>query len=303
MTLGYEELRAVTQELARVLEGCTFVGSSQVDRYRVLLEFERPDGVGKKVLVCTEVHLARLHLTEGQFASSKPNAFVKQLNGIRDSVLSGLEVLYRDRVVNFSLIQGRERYNLLFECSGHHPNLYLLDAHFRILGFLNPPTSKKRRLEMGTPYQKPLPHEGSEIVQMRFVDHGLGLSTKVEAWYAEEEERVTRVRKTAEARRELKAALFRLEELANDLDRDLAKQRRAAETLSRGAVSDGKRERFSRLSQALPGTRRRRQVVEREVERLKRILADLRYDNLEESLAAAKRALARCGRGRPRGRR
>ncbi|MBM4394486.1 MAG: NFACT family protein [Deltaproteobacteria bacterium] len=199
MTLTLTELEAVTAEVSAAATGGKIRGLAVPEPFVVVLTIEGPSG-RRRVLFCARPGLVRMHLTEIRLETPRDAVPAFAEPARRELLGAAIERVanrYHDRVVAFDLNTFAGPRTLLFEGSGHHPNLYVLGEDGRILLMLGPSHSHLRRLVPGSRYERPLPHqEGIEAV--RFLG-GLGsVSADVEAFYRAEDERARRRRYTPE---------------------------------------------------------------------------------------------------------
>lgn len=193
MTLSLDELRQVVLSLDEIDEG-QVRRVRERDPYSVTLEFYVGEGF-RRLLICARPQEARLHYTDEKGSGAEPGhptAFVmacrKHLTGAR---LCRAETDRRDRVVTLEFDRDDGKRLLLFECSGHHPNLFLTDPAKRILARLTESNSHKRDLAVGRKYERPLQPEKENALHqvglVRFLTKGDDLHAAVDAFYREVE--------------------------------------------------------------------------------------------------------------------
>lgn len=306
MTLTLKELEAVATELNRVLAGSRLAGVHLVDPETVLLAFDEP-GEEVRVLVCVRPHHSRIHRTRLDVPRTRgrravPHPFLDAAGPFIGAEVTRMGIRYGDRVVGIEFSRpggpGRvpvsrgphprrripdppsERVGfLLFECTGHHPNLFWTDPHEVILASLVPSRSHRRDLRPGRRYQSPLFHPSDRMDALRFLPSGPGgVSAMIEAHYdrlgREEARRQEEARERRDARREVE----RLGRLRDGLARDLADQERAAALLETGNVPPRDVERLRRLAARRTATRERLARVARRIGRLEREVGNRRPD-------------------------
>jgi len=213
VTLSLDELRRVVLSLDEIDEG-QVRRVRERDFYSVTFEFYVGEGF-RRLLIGVRPHEARLHYTDekgsGPAESSNaqapsvlsapsaggyrrgaepghPSGFVmacrKHLTGAR---LCRAETDRKDRVVTLEFDRDDGRRLLIFECSGHHANLFLTDPGKRILARLTESNSHKRDLSVGRTYQKPLEPEKENALHqvglVRFLEKGDALHAAVDAFY------------------------------------------------------------------------------------------------------------------------
>lgn len=189
MSLSLEELRAVVTELRPLLVGAVLQKVKQPSQHALLLEFFGRTGA-HSVLICTRVGFVRLHTVDkARVRRSKvsgPGGFMMKLRKeLTMARLDDMRVERRDRVVRFLFETGEGRMSLLFEATGHHPNVFLLDENDVILGSLGPNLSRKRELVQGLRYQWPMPSSGQSAQGFRFLDKSRTVCEQVDAFYAD----------------------------------------------------------------------------------------------------------------------
>ncbi len=306
MTLTFKELEAVAGELDRVLAGSRLVGLRLVDAETTVLAFDTADGE-VRVLACVRPRHARIHRTSldarSPGARREPShPFLEAAAPFIGATVARVAVRFGDRVVGIEFSRPGEPVPvpvprgphprrrpperspepagfLLFECTGHHPNLFWTDPHEVILASLVPSRSHRRDLRSGRRYQSPLPHASDRMDALRFLPVGPGtLSDLIEAHYdrlgRDEAHRI----EEAHARRDLRRELDRLAHLRDGLTRDLEAQERAAALLEAGNVPGCDSDRLERLAGRRAATRERLARVARRIERLERRFAELHPD-------------------------
>jgi len=281
MTLTQQELEIVVTELQKRLDEATLIQIYQVDEHSVILEFMTP--IGKtNLLICTRPCFSRIHITSKPVPQDVPSTrFIEKVRALLPAKLTKLGMRFHDRVVSIGLGTTPPRY-LLFECSGHHPNLFLLDENDVILDLLKPSRSHKRNLKIGRRYEKPLKHFGERLEALRFLPSGLGVSSQIEAYY--EKLNVTQVEGEEESRRlrELRMAVQRESRLLSALLEDLKEQEEAQRKLEEGDLPLVEAERVKRLAARIPYTKER---IARLKKRLERLESQLR---MQEELSGSK---------------
>lgn len=306
MTLTLKELEAVAAELDRVLAGSRLAGLRLVDAETVLLAFDTAEGE-VRVLACVRPRHSRIHRTRldvrspvGRREPSHP--FLQAAAPFIGATVARVAVRFGDRVAGIGFSRPgepvtapasrgphprrrtRERSPepvgfLVFECSGHHPNLFWTDPHEVILASLVPSRSHRRDLRPGRRYQSPLPHASDRMDALRFLPVGPGtLSDLIEAHYDRLGLDEARRTEEARARRDLRRDLDRLARLRDGLTRDIEEQERAAALLEAGTAPRRDSDRLKRLAGRRAATRERLARVARRIERLERRSAELRPD-------------------------
>ncbi len=298
MTLTLKELEAVATELDRVLAGSRLAAVHLVDTETVLLTFDAAGGE-VRVLACVRPRHSRIHRTHLDVPRTRgrraaPHPFLEAAGPFVGAQVERMGVRYGDRVVGIEFSRPGapggvpaprgthprrrspesppERVGvLLFECTGHHPNLFWTDPHEVILASLVPSRSHRRDLRPGRRYQAPLFHPSDRMDALRFLPSGPGgVSAMIEAHYdrlgREEARRQEEARERRDARREVE----RLARLRDGLARDLEDQERAAALLEAGNVPPRDVERLRRLAARQHATRERLERVARRIGRLQR---------------------------------
>lgn len=295
MTLTLKELEAVAAELNQVLSGSFFAGLRLIDPETILLAFDAVEGE-VRVLACIRPRYSRIHRTSRPMPTSrrKPaHPFLDAAASFVGTKVVRVGVRFGDRVavidfaragqpVSIGVGAGRPRRrvpptpdlpvgSLLFECTGHHPNLFWTDTHDNILASLVPSQSHRRDLRPGRRYQPPLPHASDRMDALRFLPAGPGtFSELVEAHYERLGRDEKRRAEEARIRRDLKRDLERLTRLRIGLERDLAEQERAAALIEAGDHASRDLDRLTRLALRRSATRDRLERAIRRIERLTR---------------------------------
>jgi predicted ribosome quality control (RQC) complex YloA/Tae2 family protein len=189
VTLSLDELRRVVLSLDEIDEG-QVRRVRERDFYSVTFEFYVGEGF-RRLLIGVRPQEARLHYTDEKGSGAEPghpSAFVmacrKHLTGAR---LFRAETDRKDRVVTLEFDRDDGQRLLIFECSGHHPNLFLTDPNRRILARLAESNSHKRDLSVGRRYEKPLTPEKEnplhQVGLVRFLEKGEALHAAIDAHY------------------------------------------------------------------------------------------------------------------------
>ncbi len=306
MTLTLKELEAVAGELDTTLAGSRLAGLRLVDAETVVLSFDTAEGE-VRVLACVRPRHSRLHRTRldapppgGRREPSHP--FLQAGAPFIGATVARVAVRFGDRVAGIEFSRPGEPVPvpasrgphprrrtpeppsepaglLLFECTGHHPNLFWTDPREVILASLVPSRSYRRDLRPGRRYQSPLPHASDRMDALRFLPAGPGtLSDLIEAHYDRLGRDEAHRTEEARARRDLRRDLDRLARLRDGLTRDLAEQERAAALLEAGNPPRRDATRLKRLAGRRAATLDRLERVARRIERLERRLADTHPD-------------------------
>lgn len=190
MTLTITELGSIASDLNDLLTGGLIQEIKQPSEDSVVLNIF--SGQRWYLFIKAAPRFSRIHLI-GEMPKAEyrsPPAFMMKLRReIRGGRVVAVKQLYTDRVVGIFIKKGDTKYNLLFECSGHHPNIFLLDAEGKILAMLKKSLSYRRKLLPGREYEKPIPVPQMETVKFRFMESGMTLSAQIERFYKESEER------------------------------------------------------------------------------------------------------------------
>jgi hypothetical protein len=263
VTLGITELDAVVAELAGILPGARLTGVDAMPHAAVRLRFATPEGL-RLVRVSARPRMARIHLDapspdhrreEDRAAREVRDFAARVARELRGSTLVSVQRVFQDRVVEMSFSRKPHDRSLIFECSGHHPNLFLADDRRVILASLVPSRSIRRDLRPGRPYRRPLPHEHEGPEAVRFLQGAV--SEAIAAWYGAEEEREDRLQDVAGMREALKGRLARQDRLVQALEEDLARASAAAAK----AAEDPPTERTLRLAREEGRLRSRLEAV------------------------------------------
>lgn len=303
MTLTLKELEAVAAELDRALSGSRLAGLRLADAETVLLAFDTAEGE-VRVLACVRPRHSRIHRTRldarspgGRRDWSHP--FLQAAAPFIGATVARVAVRFGDRVAGIEFSRPGEPVKvpasrgphprrrtperspepvgfLLFECTGHHPNLFWTDPHEVILASLVPSRSHRRDLRSGRRYQPPLPHASDRMDALRFLPAGRGaLSDLIEAHYDRLGRDEARTTEEARARRDLRRDLERLARLRDGLARDLSEQERAAALLEADPPPRQDSDRLKRLAGRRVATREHLARVTRRIERLERRLGEV----------------------------
>jgi len=278
MSLTLKELEAVARELSRDLEGGRLTSVALADDHSIFLTIDTDDREFK-VLLCTRPRASRFHVTTHPPRRApepgRANPLIRAIGDMQDATVDRVSTRYNDRVATLALSSGDERRTILFECSGHHANLFLLDEDDVILARLKPSQSHKRRLLVGRRYERPLYHKGDNMQSLRFLGASGSISADVEAHYELEAKRAFLTRRVAGLRRRLKSALDYYTRLSNAIQGDIERQKEAAGTLKARSVPDHGRMRAKRLTRAGSACRARLKRVDENVARLSSALERL----------------------------
>jgi len=306
VTLTLKELEAVAMELERSLRGARFHAIALADAETAILAFDCATQE-IRVLVCTRPRYARIHRTTRPLPRARrgesSHPFLKAARAMVGMQVSRVGCRFQDRVLQITLEQPaapssppapvqqgvvrRARREpgpaqvlcLLFECTGHHPNLFVTDAQDLILASLTPSRSYRRDLRPGRRYQRPLQHPSERMEAMRFVSSPHEpLSELIEAHYQEVGSAEAQRLEAARARREVRKMIARDERLLAGLLEDLDEQGRAAEALG-GEPPAPDRDRLQRLAARREQTRERIARIERRLERLRQRLRVLESED------------------------
>ncbi len=227
MTLTLNEVEAVAAELREALAGTVLTAIAQPSDFDLLLTFKGPEGE-RRVRVCIRPRVSRIHLTSrGVPPGSDRTPFCGATAEILGAAVDDVRTLYHDRVLVIRLHTGEWRRNLLFECSGHHPNLFVTDGSGLIRCVLAASHSQLRELRPGKAYQRPLPHPSDGIDAMRFVAPTTSVSEQIEVLYGQAEGRENRKEEAARLRTLLRSALEASERAERALLDDLKRSKRA----------------------------------------------------------------------------
>lgn len=295
MTLTLKELEAAAAELNRVLSGARLAGVHMVDPETVLLAFHTPqDEV--RVLACVRPRHSRIHRTRrdvpAQPRGAPSHPFIEAARDILGAEVQHVGVRFGDRVVGIEFLRPgspapqaavrgphprrrtpppppRPVGRLLFECTGHHPNLFFCDPQDLILASLVPSRSHRRDLRPGRRYEPPLPHPSDRMDSLRFLATGPDtLSSLIEAHYDRLGQDEARRTEEARASRDHRREIERLTRLRDGLLQDLAEQAQAAARLDDPKAHVPERDRLARLAARRTATQERLERVLRRIARL-----------------------------------
>ena len=227
MTLTLNEVEAVAAELRQALAGKVLRAIAQPTDFDLLLTFAGAEGE-QRVRVCIRPRVSRIHLTSRSApAGCDRTPFCGATEELLGATVDDVRTLFHDRVLVIRLHTGEWRRNLLFECSGHHPNLFVTDGSGLIRCVLVASHSQLRELRPGKAYQRPLPHPSDGIDAMRFVASTSSVSDQIEELYGQTEGRENRKEEAARLRALLRSALEASERAERALLDDLKRSKRA----------------------------------------------------------------------------
>ena len=189
MSLSFDEIRAVTAEIRTVILGSVLQRVKQPTQDSLVLEFFGREGP-HAVLLCTRVGFVRMHFVNKvkiatEYTSGPPGFMMKLRKELDTARLLDMKIEKRDRVVRFIFETPEQNLSLLFEATGHHPNVFLLDTDNIILGSLGANLSRKRDLIAGRPYQWPIPTSKQASDGFRFLDKTKTVNQQVSEYYSE----------------------------------------------------------------------------------------------------------------------
>jgi hypothetical protein len=298
MTLSLKELEAVAEELHAALAGAAFVDASTPDPSTAILRFDAA-GTERLLLACIRPRSSRIHLTSCPAAAPGPGFASDATRLLAGAVVASVKTRYHDRVVAIALRAGTADRTVLFECSGHHPNLFVLEPDGVVRAMLAPTHSHLRDLRPGRAYARPLAHDPGGIEAMRFLAPPGGLSGRIEEAYAAVDAHESRKEAAAAVRASLRSAIERDERLAAGLQGDIDEGRRAARWLatlrSRGPADPEtarRVERARRVASAGPDAARRLDTIKGRIAELRRVVASL-AEPTAEAIAAAEEVARR----------
>lgn len=161
MTLIYDQIRQLHQEVAPLIEFQKFIHISNIEERKFLLEFSE-----YSLLLCFQEPFLRFHLStmKRQNQISLLSQSINQI--LKDSVLEGFHILNVDRILQFKFKTGKDYYFLIAEFFPKKPNFYLLNSDFKILQSLNPARNETYHL----PEKKQISSEKSEPINSFIVD-------------------------------------------------------------------------------------------------------------------------------------
>lgn len=259
MTLSVTELEAVVTDLQKAVLGAAFTDFRQIDENSATLVLDTPAGP-RFVRITAAPRASRIHLTgtrppktRGATGFSFEGRAFRELKGM---AVKDIRTAFRDRVVVLSFGGPSHGRKLIFECSGHHPNLFLVNDRNEIIALMLPSHSHQRELRPGRRYARPLKVESEPFDSFRFAPgSGAGdLSARIEAAYAAEAAREVEVARVARIRQRLRTLLDGDKRLVDRLRGDLAKASDASEASGSEPVLPDKTSeaRLERQAGALP---------------------------------------------------
>lgn len=279
MTLTLKELEAIATELDFGLSGGRLADASMEDDDTLVLTVLFKGEI-QSLLLCTRAHSSRIHLTDhsrdtGHERRRPKGSMADLLYRYEGAAVGEIRTRYQDRVVAIPLSTEAGKRTLLFECSGHHPNVFLLDEAGGILASLRPSKSHMRDLRPGRRYAKPLQHGVEKMDSLRFLSRGRRLSTEIESHYDRMAKGQFRAMETAKVRRDLKSALEHYNRLADAITADIQKQEEAGRGLKTGNLPPKRRFRATRQVRSRSACELRLRRVEERAERLRTALQEL----------------------------
>ncbi len=228
MTLSLTELEAVVADLKDTVLDASFSNFRQIDETAAILVMSTPTGP-RFVRITAAPRVSRLHLTgtrppqtRGATGFSFEGRVFREL---KETVLSQIRTVFHDRVVMLVFEGKSHKRKLIFECSGHHPNLFLTDDREEILAMMLPSHSHLRELRLGRRYARPLKVETEPFDSFRFASGaGAGdLSTRIETAYALEATREADTALATRIRQRLRVLLDADQRLVEGLRNELAR--------------------------------------------------------------------------------
>ena len=250
MTLNITELESVIPEIQLAVRGSILTGVESPDQWTCILSFSSVDGGPvKRVFFSRRPRLTRLNLLPDGWTSPAQNIGRRSIEAVKfvDAVsraLKGAEAgpmrtRFRDRVVSMEMYlpkdSGRSdgsddqpvRMFLLFECTGMHANLFLLDERQVIQAVFGRSTSRRRPLDVGCRYQQPAEIEGPRPVGrrvdvMRFVRSDMSLGHQISEMYDPLDQVDDRKRELSSLAEELSFVVEERRKVAESVRRDLA---------------------------------------------------------------------------------
>lgn len=282
MTLTLKELEIVAAEVSAAICGYTLSAVNLLAPDTVVLCFHKGPQEAR-VLFCVRPRFSRMHLYSGdlvQQSKAPRHPFLSVAKRFFGCEVTAIKPAYNDRVIRLEFREhtkekrgsGHSLFGyLIFECTGHHPNLFWTKPNEMILASLVPSRSYKRDLRPGQKYQRPLPQASDFVESLRFLPGpSQSASSQIQEYYERLLKEEARRVEEASARREIRREIERLTRLREGLERDLEEQEQAAQALE--SMRPPYPDRLKRLAGRCHLTRERIERLKRKIERLSREL-------------------------------
>jgi predicted ribosome quality control (RQC) complex YloA/Tae2 family protein len=198
LSLSFLELEQIVSEINRDISDGFVQHIQQPDEHSIILTVRIPS-LTKKLFISAKEHFSRIHFLDEKtriesFPSGNLLPFAaklrKEIQGLK---ISRIRCLFGDRVaaIEFFRREQEPQFSLIFECSGHHPNIFLTDEENTIIFLLKKSRSFKRDLRIGRRYQKPIPRTENVVSSSRFADSRTSISSQIQSFYEKIEENRT----------------------------------------------------------------------------------------------------------------
>lgn len=227
MTLTFSEIEVVLSEIRSLIIEGILREVQQIDADTIILKFYSHH-VTSSVLICVREGFSRIHLISKEKKSEikTPSPFLMKLRKeIIGGRVRGLKLLYNDRVICFYFLRSGWLFHLLFECSGHHPNLFLLDSNFRIISMFKKSKSFKRDLTIGKVYERPIPLKEAQTEVMRFLQNDKSISAQIEEFFDERERENLLMKRVKNIKDFIKSSLRHEENKKLKIEEDLERSK------------------------------------------------------------------------------
>ena len=138
MSLSYEQVRHLTQEIKSVLEHAVCTEISSPSHHVYIFSFRK--GERSHYLLLSFRHgLVRLHLVENASITSNKDSFVRAIQSkVLGATLDQVSLLNEDRIVAFEFSNQGKEYRLIAELVPRRPNCLLIDSKEAVIHSLYP---------------------------------------------------------------------------------------------------------------------------------------------------------------------
>gem|GEM_PF-3185641 len=267
MTLTISELESVVPEIQHAIRGAVFSGVESPDPLTCVLSFAGgKDLPPRRLLFSRRPRLTRINLlpvdapavSRRAPASPESALFVRTLSdALRGMVAGPMRPRFQDRVVSLDMLPGKPeregdragRMTILFECTGMHPNMFLIDERQMIVAMFARSTSHRRTLDVGCRYEQPAAADavkstGRRVDVVRFVGSGKSMSDQIAAMYDPLDDSDEKRRELAGLGERLGAAVQARRKVAESVMKDLEAPARPGRPAD---LHDRLRERLARI--------------------------------------------------------
>lgn len=142
MSLTYEQMLALCQEIKPLIEGSSLSFCAESTPLHYILAFSTPNQKYHNLLICLQQPFLRFHLLRN-FPKAKANPFLDKLNHhFAGQTLQSIELLNEDRILQLTFETQKSVHYLVVEFFPKCPNLYVLDHSRKIIASLHPVESQ-----------------------------------------------------------------------------------------------------------------------------------------------------------------